>query len=131
MISKQIILVPKNSYYGRGRQRVVTSTFKLNGYNAHFAIKDTTKEKLGFFRGIGHNAELFAFVYTLKLNKDIIGNSDSEQFAKYRQGLDDATKQDTLLTYQTKQKQSPEVPELPTELINPWPDLENKIMGKD
>ena len=56
MISKQVIVIPvrcNNTYNSYGKLGVITNTFKLNEYNVQFAIKDTTKEKLGFFRGIG------------------------------------------------------------------------------
>lgn len=137
MISKGVILKPNSSRYDNyERPRVVTNTFKRNGYSVHLVIKDTTKKKRGFLLGIGHNAEMFSFVYDLYLSQDVIKDADLEEFAKYQQCLYDAMKQETLLTYsaQVPQRKSVrtkevELPQVETHFINPW-DVEIPKIGR-
>lgn len=135
MILRGIKLDPSGSYDDRGRARVITSTFNRDVYKVHFAIKDTTKKKLGFFKGFFHDAEMFSFSYHLTLNQDLIKDSDIEQFEKYRAGLEDAIQQETPLDYAPqiqprKSSQDSELPKHETQFINPW-EVQIPKLGKN
>ena len=116
---------------------MITSTFNREDYRIHLAIKDITKEKLGIFRGIGHDAEIFSFVFNLNLCKDLIKDSDIEQFERYQVGLENVVRQENLLEYapnsliQTKgTSQDSRLLKPEMQFINPW-DIEIPKLGKN
>ena len=84
-----------------------------------------------------YNARNFAFQYYIILEKDVIKDSDLEEFAKYRQSLDDVIRQEALITYTTQvsqgkyaRTQEVESTQVETHLINPWNVEIPKLGGK-
>jgi len=123
---------------GYNRSRIVRTSHDGQGYKFLLNVRDTTKESLIFpLRLFLYNASQFAFQFDMSLNKDVITDTDLEEFAKYQQGLDDAMRQGTLLTYTPQipqrkpaQAQEVEMPQLETHFINPWEIQIPKLGGK-
>ncbi|MHA1865244.1 MAG: hypothetical protein ACTSWZ_01950 [Candidatus Heimdallarchaeaceae archaeon] len=139
MISKRAMFVPiRYGYENRERSRVVRTTFGGNAYRFFLSIIDTTKEKAGFpLKLFKSKPEQFANRFYMRLRKQIITDTDLEEFAKYQQGLDDAMRQGTLLTYTPQipqrkpaQAQEVEMPQVETHFINPW-EVEIPKLGKN
>jgi hypothetical protein len=126
VIEKNSIFQKRGQYDKHEMPRVVRCTYSRDGYGVRLSVADTTKSKKGFFGGMFRDSELFAFAYTLSLNKDVITDDDLKQFEVYVQGLDQAAQEDKPLIYtpqHTPSKRSeaqPRVQPVQTDFINPW-----------
>ena len=142
MVSKKVIFIPTGYSYGYDNQerssRVLRTTFGDDAYGFFLPVIDTTKEKAGFpLKLFKSKPEQFANRVYMRLRKQIITDPDLEEFAKYQQGLGDAMRQNSLLTYSPqvsqRRKSEPrgvEVPKVETKFINPW-DVEIPKLGKN
>ena len=116
----------KSDYDGYDRSRIVRTSHTGEGYCFRLFIRDTSKESLVFpLSLLFYNARNFAFQYYIILEKDVIKDSDLEEFAKYRQSLDDVIRQEALITYTTQvpqgkyaRTQEVESTQVETHLIN-------------
>ncbi len=138
IISKDARFKRRGLDSGYDRSGIVRTSHNGNGYYFDLSVRDTTKESLFFPLSIFlYNANQFAFQFDMILNKKVITDADLEEFAKYQQGLDDAMRQLTLLTYspQVPQRkptktQEVEIPQAETHFINPWEVQIPKLGGK-
>ncbi|MBI2044860.1 hypothetical protein HYT23_02275 [Candidatus Pacearchaeota archaeon] len=117
------------------RSRIVRTSYEGSGYSFRLSVRDTTKESLsGIFL---YDAKKFAFQYDISLNRDIITVQDLGEFARYKQGLENAMRHDSLITYSPQAPQGKEaepkkaeMPQAETHFINPWDIKIPRLEGK-
>lgn len=121
---------------GYDRNNVVRTTFGDDAYGFFLSVIDTTKEGIVFPASLFmFSPKRFSFRYHVLLRKNFITDKDLEDFAKYRQGLEDSSKlQKVLLTYTSqiaqKKQTEIEVPHQKIDFVNPWEIEIPKIRGK-
>jgi len=121
---------------GYNRNNVIRTTFIGDDYQFTLSVIDTTREGIIFpVRLFFYNPKKFSFNYDVLLKKGIISDKDLEVFEKYRKGLEEAVKQDSLVAYasQTPQRKaksdgSVKVEPIQTDFINPW-DIDIPRLG--
>jgi len=141
MISKGVRFVRHSSgggYCTFKRDRVARTSFGDDNYRFTLSVIDTTREQSFFpVKIFLISPRKFSFNYQINLDKDVITDTNLQEFEKYQQGLEDAMKQDALLTYSPQvpqrksvQAQEVEMPQVETQFINPW-EVKIPKLGKN